>query len=328
MFHAIERNGLHGTIPYELGSSTALSSTLTKLHLKQNSLLVGNIPSSLEKLTKLTSLDLSENRLNGTVPNGIISNLRGLQILRLGYNNFEGDLFRGISPVQDGVQNNLNELNVSNNKQLTGQLLSIQSIDLTTSLFLTTFRNLTILDLSNCSFSGQISGQVSLFAETIQIFNIDDNKFQGWVPREGHSEFQRGAILFYQNKRFFSANRNELTGIIPWEYMNYATNLHTLQLSGNKLTGTLPDDPSVIDNLSQSLETLDLSYNQLGSTISSTVFGQFTQLKQLELHGNDLVGTIPSTLGSCTSLQHLSLNMNGIIGTLPTELSQLSSLRK
>ena len=286
---------------------------------------MGSIPSSLEKLTKLTSLDLSENNLHGTVPNGIVSNLNELQSLRLGYNKLEGDLFHGVQLLRDGVQTTLNELNVSNNKQLTGEVFS--SVLLSTNVrFLTTLRNLTILDLSNCSFFGQMYVYVTCF-ETLQIVNIDDNKFGGWMPGVGSPRSDRDARPLYQNMEFFSANRNELSGTIPWEYMNYATNLHTLQLSGNELTGTLPDDASVIDNLYQSIETLDLSYNQFKSTISSTVFGQFTELKELKLQGNDLVGTIPSTLGSCTSLQHLSLNMNnGISGTLPTELSQLPSL--
>ncbi len=49
-------------------------------------------------------------------------------------------------------------------------------------------------------------------------------------------------------------------------------------------------------------------------------------VKGIDLSGNNLVGTIPASLGSLTYLEYLNLNNNQLTGSIPAELGNLSNL--
>ena len=277
---------------------------------------------SIGSLTRLTLLDLSENLLSSTIPKVIATGLERLNILRLGFNDFSGEFF---PPPLQMARNLLNEVNVSNNPRLIGQPLSyVRVIGLHDGLMamIPYLTNITTLDLSNCSFTGQLFE--APYVKSIQYFNIADNKFSGYMPYTWSPDFR------FENLQVFDGCRNDLDGEIPWRYFNrYAPNLHTLQLSGNRFIGELPEEPRTVDNLlATTMKVLDVSHNQLRSRMPAATIGLFTELEKLFLHGNDLVGTIPSSIGSCNKLQHLSLSDNKFSGTLPVELLQSSSLRK
>ncbi|KAG2391219.1 uncharacterized protein HKW66_Vig0130200 [Vigna angularis] len=53
-----------------------------------------------------------------------------------------------------------------------------------------------------------------------------------------------------------------------------------------------------------------------------------TRLNKLLLSGNDLVGTIPPSLGNLSSLQNISLARNHLVGSIPRVLGRLSNLKK
>ena len=90
-----------------------------------------------------------------------------------------------------------------------------------------------------------------------------------------------------------------------------------LELSSNNLRGTLPADLGTLSNLS----TLDLSDNQLSGTIPdlSALIGLMT----LNLRDNQLSGTIPDWLSSLLSLTTLNLGENRLTGAIPEELGDL-----
>jgi Leucine-rich repeat (LRR) protein len=94
-----------------------------------------------------------------------------------------------------------------------------------------------------------------------------------------------------------------------------------LNLSSNKLTGTIPTE---LGNLSN-LEYLNLSWNELSGTIP-TELGNLSNLKSLYLYGNSLTGSIPTELGNLSNLEYLYLNINSLTGSIPTELGNLSNL--
>jgi Leucine rich repeat len=52
-----------------------------------------------------------------------------------------------------------------------------------------------------------------------------------------------------------------------------------------------------------------------------------TFIKELNLVGADLTGTIPSSLGRLTRLTHLELNNNFLTGTIPSEIARITNLR-
>lgn len=70
---------------------------------------------------------------------------------------------------------------------------------------------------------------------------------------------------------------------------------------------------------------LDLAGNQLMGSIPSSI-GNLTSLLKLDLCLNRLSGTIPTTIGNLTSLTSLDLTGNELSGTIPDEIGALSAL--
>ena len=95
-----------------------------------------------------------------------------------------------------------------------------------------------------------------------------------------------------------------------------------LDLSGNKLSGTIPSE---LGDMS-SLTTLSLHSNDLTGALSLAL-GSLSNLRYLYLHANNLTGPVPPALGNLSNLMTLSLHTNGLTGALPLALGSLSNLR-
>ena len=111
---------------------------------------------------------------------------------------------------------------------------------------------------------------------------------------------------------------NNLRGSLPAE-LDDLTKLTSLNLSENRLSGTIPD----VRDLTE-LTSLNLGDNQLSGTIPDV--RDLTELTSLNLGDNQLSGTIPGWLGSLTSLTTLNLRDNRLTGTIPEELGNLTQL--
>ena len=138
---------------------------------------------------------------------------------------------------------------------------------------------------------------------------------------------------------------NALSGAIP-AALGDLMNLQYLWLKGNALTGAIPDGvgrPHEPDNTYCSkrmhspapsptelgaltnLTDLDLTSNQLIGSIPAEL-DKLTNLQKLHLAFNQLTGAIPAELGALTSLQNLHLHDNQLTDTIPAELDKLTSL--
>jgi len=109
--------------------------------------------------------------------------------------------------------------------------------------------------------------------------------------------------------------------LVPPELGNL-TNLTTLALFNNNLTGSIPAELGNLTNLT----TLDLYYNGLTGSIPVEL-GNLTNLTTLHLGFNDLTGSIPPELGNLTSLNTLALSDNDLTGPLPDSLLTLGDLQ-
>lgn len=94
--------------------------------------------------------------------------------------------------------------------------------------------------------------------------------------------------------------------------------LETLDLSGNFLSGNIPDSLGKLTRLRR----LGLSTNSFSGPIPSSI-GSLSNLAELYIDNNNLEGSIPSSFNGLVSLKRLELQQNKISGEFP----DLSSLR-
>ena len=112
--------------------------------------------------------------------------------------------------------------------------------------------------------------------------------------------------------QFYAGGRNALSGPIP-EGLGDIRSLAALHLTGNRLTGVIPDLGGT--NLSR----LDLRGNELTGGIPEWL-GGMTNLRVLSLRGNALTGPIPRSIGRLPLLREVRLAQNALTGCVPSPL--------
>ncbi|KAE8708825.1 Protein STRUBBELIG-RECEPTOR FAMILY 6 [Hibiscus syriacus] len=148
--------------------------------------LSGSVGYSLQSLTSLKELDLSNNNLAGDIPYNIPQNL---QRLNLAFNQFTGSV-----PYSINQMHSLQYLNLAHNQlqnqlsDMFGPLSSLSTLDLSfnslTGDLPESFKNLTSMNsmyLQNNQFTGTIDVLANLPLETLYVSN---NRFTGWIPNQ------------------------------------------------------------------------------------------------------------------------------------------------
>ena len=116
-------------------------------------------------------------------------------------------------------------------------------------------------------------------------------------------------------------SRNKLTGTIPAEVWTLTQQLTQLFLNNNQLSGTIPAAAGDLKNLIH----LYLHDNKLSGAIPMEL-GSLPEILHLDLHKNDLNGAIPKALGELANLTILRLDTNKLSGEIPEELGKLTQL--
>ena len=81
-------------------------------------------------------------------------------------------------------------------------------------------------------------------------------------------------------------------------------------------------------NMFKTIIGLDLGYIKVDGLIPREI-GLLTNLKDLDLHGNDLQGVIPHKLmAGLKQLEYLRLHMNGMFGSLHKEIARMKNLKE
>nr|APU94878.1 leucine-rich repeat receptor-like protein kinase [Pohlia nutans] len=117
-------------------------------------------------------------------------------------------------------------------------------------------------------------------------------------------------------------SQNEFTGSIP--SLQGQQQLQVLELSGNRLTGALPQDIVACSRLRRLL----LSHNRIAGVIPMGM-GALQALERLDLSVNELSGSIPDDFGNLASLSPqapLNLSNNYLTGAIPATLANLESV--
>jgi len=98
------------------------------------------------------------------------------------------------------------------------------------------------------------------------------------------------------------------------------TNLTSLYLNYNQLTGSIPSEIGNLPNLT----SMYLNNNQFTGSISSEI-GNLTNLTHLFLSSNQLIGSIPPEIGNLTNLNGLYLGWNQLTGEIPESICDLNN---
>ncbi|XVE88513.1 hypothetical protein DITRI_Ditri19aG0075200 [Diplodiscus trichospermus] len=269
----------------------------------------GVIPEGLLDLPFLTYFAIDKNFFTGPLP-AFIGNMSGLRFLSIENNDFSGSI-----PKELGNLKELRHLSISNNN-FSGTLPPE----------LGNLVNLERFYIYSCGLGGEIP---STFANlgNLQIVNVFDNALTGKIPDFIGRNWTKLQMLGSEGNSFEGpipsnfANLTSLTILrIDSIYNGSSSSLHfarnlknltDLALRNVLLTGIIP---SYITEL-QSLQTLDLSFNNLTGQIPSALFSMVS-LANLCLGNNSLFGTLPSQKSE--ALQRIDLSYNWLSGNLPS----------
>uniref|UniRef100_A0A0E0HGP4 Leucine-rich repeat-containing N-terminal plant-type domain-containing protein n=1 Tax=Oryza nivara TaxID=4536 RepID=A0A0E0HGP4_ORYNI len=317
-----------------------------KTPLRVNSLDLSNrgeIPLSLGHLHHLQTLYLSNNTLEGRIPD--FTNCSSLEILLLNGNHLAGQLNNSFpSQLQNLLlaENNLTGTIPSSLANITGlRGLSFMSNNIKGNIpnEFSKFVMMELLAVSGNMLSGRFP-QPILNLSTLTNLYLTLNHLSGEVPSDlldslpnlqelllGHNFF-RGHIPLSlgntSNLRLLDISNNNFTGIeissgfFP-SGIEHLSDLNSLGLDNNELTVI----PSSVSNLSQ-LAVLGLYSNKLEGHIPSFVNLQMLQL--LVISSNNLHVSIPKEIFSIPSIIAIDLSFNNLDGQLPTEIGNAKQL--
>ena len=301
----------------------------------------GTIPPDFRGLSSLVVLDLSRNHLTGHFPTNV-GHLNNLGFIFLNGNQLTGSL-----PTEIGLLEYVKDMNLGHN-QLTGtipteinRMYHLRALGLEHNQFegevpMDKNTNLLALYLDNNKFSGTFPTSLTRLTNLYEL-RLHNNEFKGTVPPEMES---------LTKLEILQADHNQLTGGLPEHFFSDIHFIQEIQLQHNQLRGSLPAGGGGNPNLKRlrldhnlftggipewdrmvSLQELHIYENKLDGSISESI-GHMTQLRELWLQDNlHLEGNIPASLGNCTSLQTVYLQNNDLHGDVPVELASLSNLQ-
>ncbi|KAG2258651.1 hypothetical protein Bca52824_077945 [Brassica carinata] len=235
---------------------------LSSLDLSNNKM-KGQVPHWLWRLPELYSVDLSNNSFSGF--NRSLKGIHKSQIatLDLSSNAFQGPLFIPSSSIQ--------YMSASKNN-FTGELSS--------SICGLTYPH--IIDLSNNNFAGSIPWCLETLMSSLTDLNLRNNRLNGTLP---------DIFINATELRSLDVSHNLLEGKLPASLISCSA-LEVLNLESNKINDTFPFHLSSL----QMLRVLVLRSNNFNGKLhrSDGVWSGFPQLKIIDVSHNDFLGTLPS----------------------------------
>ncbi|QHN82774.1 Leucine-rich repeat receptor-like protein kinase [Arachis hypogaea] len=282
----------------------------------------GQLGPEIGQLHRLQTLVLSNNGFLGKVPSEL-SNCTLLQVLDFSNNSFCGLISNSFKKLQS-----LRSMNLSSNL-VNG---AIQD-----SLF--QIRQPEEMNLHNNHLSGPIPTGIGNLTELLRL-HLHGNRLSGTISSSiGNCSKLEELFL----------NENRLSGELSLE-MAKLKNLKTMSLFDNQFSGVIPQDlginssivkldfTNLLPNLCfrKKLKVLNMGSNRLQSNIPSDVgrctsisgipsfFSERSKLRELQLSGNLIGGTIPPSLEKLQKLLYgLNLSSNGLTGNIDV-LAQLA----
>ncbi|KAM0057782.1 putative protein kinase RLK-Pelle-LRR-XI-1 family [Helianthus debilis subsp. tardiflorus] len=229
--------------------------------------LAGPFPADFCRIPTLRNLSIANNLFNGTISSTSFSLCSHIAFLNISSNFFEGKLPE----------------------------------------FVPRFGNLTVLDASYNSFTGEIPPSIG-GSSSLQFVDFTSNYISGKLA---------DSLTNLTELKVFLAPSNPLVGPLP-ETIGLLKNLEIFRISSTNLSGKIPDS---IGDLA-SIQSIDLSDNALTGVIPVSI-GRLKGLKYLWLYNNILSGELPDVFGNLTSLTHIDVSQNNLTGKLPVSVAGL-----
>ncbi|KAK6146657.1 hypothetical protein DH2020_020526 [Rehmannia glutinosa] len=326
-------NLLSGIIPPDICPGAV---SLEELRAPDNSLF-GQIPSQLSQCEKLKIIDFSLNYINGSIP-AELGNLENLEQFIAWYNSLEGNI-----PPELGKCKKLKNL-ILNNNHLSGKIptelfncADIEWISLTSNRvsgeipkefgFLT---RLAVLQLGNNSLSGQIPKELANCTSLVWL-DLNSNLLSGEIPPRLGRQLGAKALtgILSGNTLVFVRNVGNscrgVGGLLEFSGIRPERLLQVPSLRSCDFTRLYSGPVLSLFTRYQTLEYLDLSYNQLRGKIPDG-FGEMIALQVLDIAHNQLSGEIPASLGQLKNLGVFDASHNRLQGQIPDSFSMLSFL--
>ncbi|KAF7845292.1 receptor-like protein 7 [Senna tora] len=263
-------------------SDAHLSSFPNMSNLKLACCKLKSFPDFLRYQSKLTSLDLSNNQIEGTIPNWI------WKLENLGNLNLSSNALTDLERPSQNISSRLVLLDLHSN-QLRGPI----------SVFP---QYAAYLDYSNNSFSSIIPDDIGDYLSVTIFLSLSNNSFHGVIPE---------SFCNASNLEVLDLSHNNFSGTIPPCLMTMSETLGVLTLRKNNLTGQIPDNFSA----SCALKTLDLHGNHLHGPMPKSL-ANCTTLEVLDLGKNIIVDGFPCLLKNISTLRVLVLRQNQFHGSI------------
>ncbi|KEH25794.1 receptor-like protein [Medicago truncatula] len=275
-----------------LCDKNAPSTNLVTLDLSNNQI-EGQLPNCWNSVNTLLFLDLRNNKLSGKIPQSMGTLVKlNLMLLDVGENLLSGS-------IPSWIGENMQQLIILSLKgnHFSGNI----------PIRLCYLRNIQLLDLSRNNLSEGIPTCLENFTSLLEkSINTSETESHMYSTSQGY---------FYDYGVFF----NSYTFNIPlfWKGMERGfkhpeMRLKSIDLSRNNLTGEIPKKIGYLVGL----VSLNLSRNNLSGKIPSEI-GNLVSLDFLDLSRNLFFGKIPSTLSNIDRLEILDLSNNSLSGRIP-----------
>ncbi|KAG6673438.1 hypothetical protein I3842_16G112500 [Carya illinoinensis] len=284
--------------------------SLRSLNLSSNRI-SGSLPNNIGNFGMLEIFDLSSNNFSGEIP-ATISSLVSLQVLKLDRNSFEQSIPSGIKNCQSLVTIDLssNRLSGSLPDGFGAAFPKLKILNLAGNKIygrdsdFWEMKSIASLNISGNLFQGSVMG---VLQEQLEVIDLSRNQFQGHISQVQFNSSYNWSLLVY-----IDLSENRLSGEI-FHNLSQAQNLKHLNLAHNRFNRQLfPRIDMLLD-----LEYLNLSKTALTGHIPDEV-SQLVNLNTLDLSNNHLTGKIP--VPSIKSLQLLDVSHNNLSGEVPLSL--------
>ncbi|KAL0867343.1 hypothetical protein Bca101_046461 [Brassica carinata] len=314
----------------------------TKFFLGSSNQFSGEIPKTICKLASLDTLVLSDNNFNGSIPRCFENFSTKLSVMHLRNNSLSGTF------PEESIGDHLKSLDVGGNR-LSGVLpkslinctrlefLNVENnmIKDTFPFWLRSHTNLQVLVLRSNEFHGPISSPGdSLSFPKLRIFDISNNRFAGVLPSYYFAGWTAMSLVIdivdIMPSRFEGRDSGNLYNSVSMTAKGLVMELvgsgftiyKTIDVSGNKLEGNIPESISLL----KELIVLNMSNNAFTGHISPSL-ENLTNLQSLDLSQNRLSGEIPPELGKLTFLARMNFSYNMLEGPIPqgTQIQSQSS---